>query len=136
MKKQFSNPSGLPKWEDSFSQVVVVRTGAVKTIYLSGQVAVDADNQLVGAGDLETQSERAFENLGVALAAAGASPVDVVKLNIYLVSYKPAQASTVRQAMRKVFQHDELPASTWLVVESLALEGLLIEVDAIAIVEA
>jgi enamine deaminase RidA (YjgF/YER057c/UK114 family) len=135
MPKQFFNPSGLPKWEDSFSQVVVVHTGAVKTVYLSGQVAVDADNHLVGAGDLKTQAELAFENLERALAAAGASPLDVVKLSICLVDYKPDQVSIVRQAMRKLFQHDELPASTWLGVESLALDVLLIEVDAIAIVE-
>ena len=76
------------------------------------------------------------KNLERALAAAGASPEDVVKLNVYLVDYEPEQAGIVREAMRKVFRHKELPASTWLGVEKLALEGLLIEVDAIAVVDA
>ena len=136
MQKQFINPSGLPKWERSFSQVVIVHNGATKTVYLSGQVAVDADNHLVGPGDLKIQAEMAFMILERALASAGVSPVDVVKLNVYLVDYKAEQATIVREAMRMVFRHKELPASTWLGVERLALEGLLIEVDAIAVAEA
>lgn len=136
MPKQFINPPGLPNWEQSFSQVVVVRSGAASTVYLSGQVAVDQENNLIGAGDLKAQAESAFTNLERALAAAGATPADVVKINIYIKNYEPTQAAIVREAMRTVFRHKELPASTWLGVETLALAELLIEVDAIAVVEA
>jgi enamine deaminase RidA (YjgF/YER057c/UK114 family) len=136
MQKQFINPPGLPKWEQSFSQVVVVHNSSTSTIYLSGQVSVDQENNLIGAGDLSVQAEQAFANLERALAAAGATPADVVKINIYIKNYQPTDAATVREAMRRVFRHKELPASTWLGVETLALEGLLIEVDAVAVVEA
>ena len=136
MEKQFINPPELPKWEQSFSQVVVVHCGSTKTIYLSGQVSVDRENNLIGEGDLKVQAEHAFENLQTALAAAGATPADVVKMNIYVKNYNPAHAAIVREAMRRVFRHKDLPASTWLGVKTLALEGFLIEVDAVAVVEA
>ena len=136
MEKQFINPPELPHWEQSFSQVVVVHCGSTKTIYLSGQVSVDRENNLIAEGDLKVQAEHAFANLQSALAAAGATPADVVKMNIYMKNYSPAHAGVVREAMRSVFHHKDLPASTWLGVETLALEGFLIEVDAVAVVEA
>ena len=135
MEKEFLNPAGLPKWEQSFSQVVVVKCGDIRTIYLSGQVSVDQENNLIGQGDLKTQAGQAFRNLEVALAAAGATTSDVVRLNIYLVNYKPADSALVSEAFRGVFPHKNLPASTWLGVEALALEGLLVEVDAVAVIE-
>jgi len=104
------------------------------TIYLSGQVSVDQDNNLVGEHDLARQADQAFQNLQLALAAAGATTMDVVKLNIYIKDYKSGEASIVSEAFRKTFPHENLPASTWLGVQSLALEGLLIEIDAIAVV--
>jgi len=135
MEKQFINPPELPNWEQSFSQVVVIRSGSTKTIYLSGQVAVDHENNILGQGDLKAQAEYAFANLARALAAAGATTADVVKINIYIKGYKPTDATVVREAMRRVFPQKALPASTWLGVETLALEELRIEVDAVAILE-
>jgi enamine deaminase RidA (YjgF/YER057c/UK114 family) len=132
--KQYLNPINLPKWDQSFSQVVVASGEVSKTIYLSGQVSVDRDNKIVGEGSLKAQAERAFENLETALEAAGAMITDVVKLNIYVKNYQPADAELIRNAMRGVFCDPPLPASTWIGVETLALEGLLIEVEAIAVV--
>src|SRR5262245_11095098 len=136
MEKKFINPPGLPKWEQPFSQVVIVESGGTRTVYLSGQVAVDQDNNLIGEGDLKVQADQAFQNLEKALAAAGATTADVVKVNIYLTNYRATEAGVVREAFRRVFPQKNLPASTWLGVETLALDGLLIEVDAVAVVEA
>jgi enamine deaminase RidA (YjgF/YER057c/UK114 family) len=135
MAKEFINPATLANWEQSFSQIVVVSNGTSRTIYVSGQVAVDEGQNLVGAGDLSAQSMRAFQNLESALAACGARTSDVVKLNIYVKGYQPADAIPVSEALRKYFPHKPLPASTWLGVQSLAREGFLIEVDAVAVVE-
>jgi enamine deaminase RidA (YjgF/YER057c/UK114 family) len=135
MEKKFLNPVDLPNWEQVFSQVAIVSARNVRTIYVAGQVAVDEQKNLIGEGDLQAQSEQAFLNLARALAAAGASPADVVKLNIYIKHYQPANAVVIRQALRKVFSHPDLPVSTWLGVEALAEEGFLIEVDAVAMVE-
>ncbi len=136
MKKKFTNPPDLPKWYQSFSQVVTVESGGTKTIYMSGQVSVDEKNNLIGPGDLGIQAEQSFRNLQRALAAGGASPSDVVKIHIYLKNYRSTDATIVREAFRRTFPQKELPASTWVGVETLALEGLLIEVDAVAVVAA
>lgn len=135
MAKEFINPPTLPNWEESFTQVVTVSPAAARTVYVSGQVAVDERQNLIGEGDLGAQAVRAFENLATALAAAGAGPGDVVKLHIYVKDYEPADATAIGDALRSVFGHGKLPASTWLGVQSLAKEGFLVEVDAIAVVE-
>jgi enamine deaminase RidA (YjgF/YER057c/UK114 family) len=135
MSKDFINPPDLPNWEQAFSQIVVVSNGAAKTVYISGQVSVDKEKNLVGAGDLSAQANQAFQNLHSALYAAGATASDVVKLNIYVKDYQPADAAAIGEALRRYFPEGMLPASTWLGVQSLAEEGFLIEVDAIAVVE-
>ena len=61
------------------------RFGAARVIYVSGQVPLDRDGQLIGEGDLAAQARQVFENLQAALDAAGATWADVVKLNYYLV---------------------------------------------------
>jgi enamine deaminase RidA (YjgF/YER057c/UK114 family) len=82
MKKDYLNPAGLPNWGETFSQVVVVRTASTRTVYVSGQVSVDPDTIVVGLGDLGRQTRVALANLRTALAAAGATPADVVRLGI------------------------------------------------------
>lgn len=135
VEKKFLNPDNLPDWRSVFSQVVVVSSRGVRTIYIAGQVAVDEERGLIGEGDLKAQAEQAFGNLVRALAAAGAATSDVVKINIYVKHYKPSDAAIVSEAFRRAFPHEKLPASTWLGVESLAQEGFMIEVDAIAVIE-
>lgn len=134
MPREFINPSKLPNWSQSFTQVVVT-SGAAKTIYVSGQVSVDEHQNLIGEGDLAVQAMRAFQNLETALAAASAKPSDVVKLNIYIRDYQPEDTEVIGVAFRNVFPQQNLPASTWLGVQALAKEGFLIEVEAIAFVE-
>ena len=133
MEKHFLNPSSLPNWEQSFSQIVTVRADSIKTIYLSGQVAYDQNNDLIGEGDLKAQAVQAFQNIVKALSAVDATPADVVKLTIYLKNYKPTDAPVISEALQNVF-FSPFPVSTWIGVESLALEGLLIEVEVIAVV--
>jgi enamine deaminase RidA (YjgF/YER057c/UK114 family) len=135
MDKEFLNPPDLPNWSQMFSQVVVVRSGTARTVYVAGQVSVDEEQRLIGEGDLRAQASQAFQNLTRALAAAGATPEDVVKVGIYVKHYKPEDAQAVGEAFRVAFPHERLPVSTWLGVESLAREGFLIEVDAVAVVE-
>lgn len=135
MEKKFLNPDNLPDWRSVFSQAVVVKSRGVQTIYIAGQVAVDEERELIGEGDLKAQAKQTFGNLARALAAAGATTEDVVKINIYVKHYKPSDAGIVREAFQQAFPHENLPASTWLGVEALAQEGFLIEVDAVAVIE-
>lgn len=115
-----------------FSQVVVA-SGA-RTIYISGQVAMDAEGKLVGEGDLGAQTEQVMRNLGKALAAGGASFADVVKITTYVVDYKPEMRAVVGKARSPFFAGREPPASTLVGVSALALPGWLIEIEAIAVV--
>ena len=136
MAKDFINPPTLPDWGQAFTQIIVVTTpAAAKTVYISGQVAVDENQNLIGEGDLRVQAMRAFQNLEMALVAAGAKTADVVKLNIYIKDYEPADAAPINESLRMYFPHKNLPTSTWLGVQSLAKEGFLIEVDAVAVIE-
>ncbi len=134
MPKHYLNPPELPNWQQAFTQVVVSTTPAV-TVYISGQVAVDAGKTLIGGNNLEKQAMQAFHNLRIALASAGATETDVVKLTIYIKKYKSADAEAVNTALRTYFLQENLPASTWIGVQSLADERYLIEVDAIAVIE-
>jgi len=133
MQKDFLNPEGLPNWGETFSQVVVVQTGSMRTIYISGQVSVNADNKIVGHNDLGQQAETALENLRKALSATDATPDGVVRLGIYIKNYQREQAPVIGNALRRLFRSGKMPASTWLGVSSLALDDLLIEIEAIAV---
>jgi len=133
--KEHLNPAGLPQMGESFSQVVVVHGRDARTVYISGQVALDERGELVGKGDLATQARQAFENLARALAAAGAAPDDVVRLGVFIKGYDRTQAPVIRGAMREVFPGPGLPTSTWLGVQTLAMDELLIEVEATAVMD-
>ncbi len=70
------------------------------------------------------------------LDLAGVSPSDVVQLNVYVVGLKPADWATVREAGAKFFPQRNPPAGTVLGVAALPREGLLVAVDAVALIRA
>jgi enamine deaminase RidA (YjgF/YER057c/UK114 family) len=125
------NPDGLATPE-SYTHVVVA-TGS-RLVFVAGQVADDADGNLVGAGDLAVQARRAFANLGRALAAAGARPQQVARITIYVVGHRPEYLPLISEARIAVFG-DHKPADTLLGVETLAEPGYLIEVEAVAVLD-
>jgi len=126
--KRFLSPKTLPP---PFGYSHVVDAPAGRVIYVSGQVPLDAAGQLVGEGDLETQARQVFENLTVALAAAGASWADVVKLSFFVVDV--AQIGSVRQVRDEYVNTRQPPASTLIEVSRLFRDDVLIEVDAVAV---
>jgi reactive intermediate/imine deaminase len=121
------NPAGLSK-PNGYSHVVAVRGG--RTIYVSGQVPLTKDGTLVGAGDMEAQTRQVFENLKVALSAAGAGMKDVVKINIYTTDVSKVPA--IRK-VRDSYLPSDFPASTLTEVKSLFRPEVMIEIDAIAV---
>ena len=127
MEKKYINPDTLlaPR---GYTHIVTI-AGPAKLIFISGQVAVDKDGKLVGAGDLKIQIRQA------ALAAAGATAADIVKTNTYIVNYKQSDYSAMREARSELFPDGEPPASTLVGVTSLAVEGLMVEMEAIAAVK-
>ncbi len=123
----------FPSAPFGFSQVVV-STGS-RHIHCAGQTAWDADRQLVGGMDLGKQMQKALENVGHALEAAGASPADVVRIMTFVVDYRPDYAVVLGQAMAEFFGADTLPAATLIGVQALAMPEFLVEVQATAVVD-
>jgi enamine deaminase RidA (YjgF/YER057c/UK114 family) len=132
MEKKFINPDALMK-PRGYTHVVTVEAPG-KIVFISGQVAYNKEGMLVGAGDLAAQTTQAVENLKTALAAVGGTPADIVKLNTYIVNYKPADYPAFSAARNALAAGGNPPASTLIGVAALAVEGLLVEMEAIAIV--
>ena len=133
MEKEFLNPAGLPVLP-GFSQVVTATEG--KIVFISGQVALNANNEVMGKGDLRAQVAQTFENLKGALAAVGATFDDVLKTNTYIVNYTPDMIGVVREVRSQYLPQEKPPASTLIGVQALVLEDLLIEIEAFALLKA
>ena len=135
MANQHIQPDDLwPSAQYGFSQVVV-STGT-KVIHCAGQTAWDKDKNLVGGDDLEQQTAQSLENIKSALAAAGATMKDVVRLDIYVVDYNPDKIRPIGAAMSRYFDPEHRPVHTLLGIQALAMPEFLIEITATAVVDA
>jgi enamine deaminase RidA (YjgF/YER057c/UK114 family) len=132
MEKEFFNPPGLNK-PPGYTHTVTARGG--KTVYIAGQTAWNAQGDLVGRGDLRAQTVQAFENLKIALAAAGATFNDVVKYTTFVVNYSPDVRPMLGEVREQYLPKENPPASTLIGVQSLARDGMLIEIEAIAVLD-
>jgi enamine deaminase RidA (YjgF/YER057c/UK114 family) len=129
---RFLNPDGLNK-PAGYTHVVVAEPR--KLVYVSGQVAWDANGEIVGKGDLRVQVTKALENLKIALAAAGATLEDLIKVNYYVVNLRPDQVPIIREVRTKYFSAERPPASTLVGVTALAREDFMIEIEAVAVLK-
>jgi len=132
-KEPINPPTVFRSLDFGFSQAIV--TTGRRTVYLSGQVAWDADRKIVGGANLESQAIQAFRNLQAVVEAAGGSLADVVSVRIYIVDYGPAKAAAVGGAFRSCFSGMAPPAATWVGVAALAEADFLIEVEAVAVLD-
>jgi enamine deaminase RidA (YjgF/YER057c/UK114 family) len=126
------NPVGLAK-PSGYTHVVTVE-GKARLVFISGQVALNMEGKIVGAGDLKAQIRQVIGNLKLALKSAGATLNQIVKLNTFIVNYEPADLIALREVRRELFGPGEAPASTLIGVGSLALDGLMVEMEAVAAV--
>ena len=115
-------------WDDRLPLSQAKQVG--NTIYVSGQIAYNAEGKLVGEGDMKAQTRQVFENISDILESAGGSLRDVVKINTYITDGSKFMDML---AVRSEIFGDDPPASTAVVVAGLAFPELLIEVEAIAI---
>ena len=116
-------------WSKDMSFEQGVQLG--NTVYVSGQVSIGAEGQIVGdPDDMTTQSRQVFKNIETILAEAGMTLENVVKMTCYITDQsKYPDFSAVRSEMFT----GNLPASATVVVKALVIDGLLVEVDAIAV---
>ena len=116
----------------AYSHAVRVKAGEL--VYLAGQVAVDAERNLVGKDDVAAQTRQVYENLGKVLASFGASFSNVLEFTTYLVgreSFDPyAQARS--EIFPEIFPDKDYPANTLLIISGLARPEFLVEIKAVA----
>jgi reactive intermediate/imine deaminase len=130
MEMIYLQPANVPKPAGDYSQGVKVKGATL--VVISGQVAWDAQGNLVGKGDIRAQARQVFENLRNMLASSGASFKDVVKLGIFLKNLEDFPAF---REVRAQYLTPPFPPTTLLVVKSLAREEWLLEVEAMAVVD-
>ncbi|MER6529542.1 RidA family protein [Streptomyces sp. NPDC001508] len=109
---------------------VVAATG--RFVAVSGQLPLDGDGELVGAGDPVAQARQVFENLRRCLAAAGTDFGDVVKLTYFVTDM--AHMPAIRTARAAHIPDDRLPAASAVQVSALVRPEFLMEIDAFAVV--
>jgi len=119
-------------WEHniSFSQGASVRGG--RLILLSGQASIDDNGNVVGKGDMELQVKTSLEAVRRGLELAGATPADVVKVNVYTTD---CRAFHKTQQVRERFFSKPYPAQTLMEVTRLAMRDFLVEIEVTAVVD-
>ena len=117
-----------------FAQAVASRRGTL--VHVSGQVAWDLERRIVGEGDLGVQTAESLRCLERVVAAAGGTLDDIVALRLFIVEEVGADLAPVGEALRAAFEDHELPASTWVLVRGLVDPGMLIEIEATAVIDA
>ena len=105
---------------------------AGKTVYVSGQGAQDAQGKLVGRGDVVAQTRQVLDNMRIALAAAGGTLDDVTKVTVYL---KNVDDRPKVNEVRKEYFKDNKPASTLIEISRFAIDGMLVEIEAVAVLK-
>jgi reactive intermediate/imine deaminase len=130
MAKTSINPEGLSAPIGPYAHVVSAPPGG-RLVYCAGAVAFDANGEVVGEGDVVAQTRQVMENLRLALAAAGATFADVVKVTNYVTD-----VNLWRQVLpvRAEYLREPYPASSFVGVSALMLPELLIEIEAVAVV--
>lgn len=120
-----------PDWPWAQAAPYALGTQYGDTVYVAGQVAFGHDGEIVGGDDMEAQAEQVFANIRDVLALAGASLDDVMKVTVFMVDVSKYDAYA--RARTRAFPRHR-PASTLIPVDKLIKPGLLLEVEAYAIV--
>ena len=126
------NPSGLNDPSPHGYTHVAIAPPSAKIVYVSGQYGADSDGNLV-SNDFAAQLEQTFANLRTALAAAEAHPEDVAKITVLIVEHSEAKLRLLKVESDSMWGEHK-PASTLIPVPRLALDGMLIEIDATAVI--
>jgi len=129
MSRLLHAPAGIfDSRQYGFAQVTVVSTPFGDAVHVSGQVAWDAERNIVGPGDIGRQLTKSLENLAVALESAGAKLDQVGALRLYIKQSHIHEGAAISGALRAAFG-DNPPCATWIGVPSLADDQFLVEIE-------
>jgi reactive intermediate/imine deaminase len=131
MDRIANNPDTVHTPVGNYSHAVRIESADAVWIWISGQVALDHDGNLVGEGDMAAQTDAVMRNLEAVLAGNGATFHHVVKVTTFVTDI--SRLAEVREVRGRYMQGDP-PASTLVEVSALAMPGLLLEVEAVAVV--
>ena len=126
------NPDGLYNPEPYGFSHVVISKGGSGIAHIAGQGGEDKEGRL--SPEFAKQVEQAYKNLLIALKAANAKPNQVAKLTTYVVNYNQSMLDVMTLHVRRTFGK-ALPAQSLVPVPRLAIDGMLFEVDAVAIID-
>lgn len=120
-------PDGYP-----YSHAISVK--AEKLLFISGQVALDLEQNFVGVGDMAAQTRQVYANLGYALASVGADFSHVIELTSFIVGREnlPAHLATIKELYQDFYPDGDYPCDNVILVAGLYREEFLLEVKAVA----
>ena len=126
------NPDGMYTPNKGIYSQVVTSTGTT-TVHIAGTVPFDKDANVVGVGDMKTQTCQILDNLRISLEAAGALPADVVRINVYTLNTDDYVANGAPEVI--AFFGDTKPSSTTVQVSRLVRPDWLVEIEATAVID-
>jgi 2-iminobutanoate/2-iminopropanoate deaminase len=130
MKKTLISPAGHPASRGAYSPAILVEHGGSSTLFVTGQLAVDPDGEVVAPYEAGPQTEYVFKLIGAVLEAAGMSFGDVVKVQTFLTHMPDFEEF---KPIRDRYFAETRPASTLLEVKGLAREGCCVEIEVVAV---
>lgn len=125
--REVINPKNV-HWPFGYSHIVKVGD----TVWVSGQLPLDQDSNIVGKGDMAVQTEKTYENLQKCLESVGATMRDIVMLGIYVTDLDAFSSQTAE--IRKKYFGKYRPATTGIEVSRFYFDEAMIEVEATAVI--
>ena len=134
MTKKRIQPEGLfqRKLKEHVLYSHVVVASGKSLVFIAGQLARNKDGEIVGRSDMRAQIRQVGENLRIALAAAGAGPEDLVKTTTYVTDID--EFFKYPETRAEIFGQS-LPTSTTVEVRRLSHPDLMVEIEAIAVID-
>ncbi len=130
MKKEIITAEGLCQPLGIYSPAVRARGN--QFLFISGTTARDKEGNIVGRGDVKIQTRQILENMKKILDQAGATFDNIVKVTVFITDMR--HFKEIHEIRAEYFQKD-FPASTLVQVSSLSSPELLIEMEAIAVLD-
>jgi enamine deaminase RidA (YjgF/YER057c/UK114 family) len=127
--KEYFTPSGVAAPSQPYTHAI--RVG--KTVYLSGQVPIDVNGDVVGPGDPTLQAEQCWRNVELCLAAAGATLADIVKVVCFFSDIRHVKYEV--EVRRRLFPDGRYPAVSLMEAAKVGStkDNILMEIDVTAV---
>lgn len=131
--QEISNPKGLydPR-PHGYSHMATVPANST-IVFVAGQAGTDEKGGL--SKDFATQVSFTLKNLAIALKSKGLTLAHIAKLTTLVVDYDAEKHRILIEESKKIWPDQKFPVNTLIPVSHLALDGMLIEIDATAVLK-